>query len=327
MNLISRTAGAERLIGLYTQNNEGPLIIMMGGIHGNEPAGVKALHNVFRILLEKRPIMKGIMTGVIGNFKAFSAKKRFIDTDLNRQWTLENVQRIEAANEYDLTMAEDREQKALLNLFNRIKGRFHQRFKHQPIILVDFHTFSAKGKAYSIATQTGESRHYASLLNIPVILGLEKVLKGTTLHYFNDLRMTAFCIETGQHDAPRSIAITEAAIWKSLEVMGIMKKSDIPDFERHEALLEEQLTGLPHIVDFVYRHPVEPEDGFKMLPGYINFQSIKEGELLAYDKNGPVYAPSDGMILMPLYQTQGEDGFFIVEEAKKDVKLSEPVQL
>jgi succinylglutamate desuccinylase len=50
---------------------------------------------------------------------------------------------------------------------------------------------------------------------------------------------------------------------------------------------------------------------FKMFPGFQNFSPIRKGEPLATDRHGIVYAPNGGCILMPLYQGQGNDGFFI----------------
>ena len=57
-----------------------------------------------------------------------------------------------------------------------------------------------------------------------------------------------------------------------------------------------------------------PNDSFKMRPNYQNFQPIKKGETLATDKNGSIQSPEDCLILMPLYQPQGSDGFFLVKE-------------
>ncbi len=66
----------------------------------------------------------------------------------------------------------------------------------------------------------------------------------------------------------------------------------------------------------MYVHPVKPVDEFKMKETriYKNFDPVRKNELLAYDKNGEVKSPYTGMILMPLYQEQGEDGFFIIRE-------------
>jgi succinylglutamate desuccinylase len=53
-----------------------------------------------------------------------------------------------------------------------------------------------------------------------------------------------------------------------------------------------------------------------MQPGYKNFQPIKKGELLAQQNGKPIYSEWDAYIFMPLYQKQGNDGFFVVTEAQ-----------
>ena len=47
-----------------------------------------------------------------------------------------------------------------------------------------------------------------------------------------------------------------------------------------------------------------------MQPGYTNFQLIKKGELLAKSNGEQVFAKYSSRIFMPLYQSQGNDGFF-----------------
>ena len=51
-----------------------------------------------------------------------------------------------------------------------------------------------------------------------------------------------------------------------------------------------------------------------MKEGFKNFDRIEKGQLLATDRHGNILSPTDGLILMPLYQKQGENGFFIVRE-------------
>ncbi|MFT6360775.1 MAG: succinylglutamate desuccinylase, partial [Saprospiraceae bacterium] len=43
-----------------------------------------------------------------------------------------------------------------------------------------------------------------------------------------------------------------------------------------------------------------------------------KGEILATDKNGNVVAKQDSLILMPLYQKQGDDGFFLIKSLTPD---------
>ena len=40
---------------------------------------------------------------------------------------------------------------------------------------------------------------------------------------------------------------------------------------------------------------------------------MKAGEILAEDQHGAIRAKDDGLILMPLYQRKGTEGFFLVK--------------
>ncbi|HIF21882.1 MAG TPA: hypothetical protein EYQ27_08235 [Gemmatimonadetes bacterium] len=50
------------------------------------------------------------------------------------------------------------------------------------------------------------------------------------------------------------------------------------------------------------------------MPGFENFQTVREGQLIAEDQDGDVLVVEDSILLMPLYQEQGEDRFFLVRE-------------
>lgn len=52
-----------------------------------------------------------------------------------------------------------------------------------------------------------------------------------------------------------------------------------------------------------------------MLPGFINFQAVEKGMVLAIENGKEVIAPNSGNIFMPLYQNQSADGFFIIERS------------
>ena len=59
----------------------------------------------------------------------------------------------------------------------------------------------------------------------------------------------------------------------------------------------------------------------------VNFQQINKNQTIAEDSNGPVRSPMKGRIFMPLYQKQGSEGFFIIEEIRKFwLELSESIR-
>jgi len=51
-----------------------------------------------------------------------------------------------------------------------------------------------------------------------------------------------------------------------------------------------------------------------MSPGYANFHRVSAGQSVARDQHGDIVVEEGGRLLMPLYQKQGEDGFFLVRE-------------
>src|SRR5690606_5346604 len=81
-----KTHRYKREIGRYDQNKSGVTVIAIGGMHGNEPAGVTALEKVFEYLHEHQPRFNGRLVGFAGNLKALELGERFIDRDLNRMW-------------------------------------------------------------------------------------------------------------------------------------------------------------------------------------------------------------------------------------------------
>ena len=89
----------ERVIGRFGGDKTGPLLIVIGSMHGNEPAGVNAIEFMVKMLNEEpnaNPNFTyfGSFLGIRGNIKAAKLNKRFIKQDLNRLWTEENVNRI-----------------------------------------------------------------------------------------------------------------------------------------------------------------------------------------------------------------------------------------
>ena len=85
---------------------------------------------------------------------------------------------------------------------------------------------------------------------------------------------------------------------------------------QHDTLLIEYSSELPNLTDLIMVHSIKEGDDFVMIPGYKNFNTVEKGEVLAHDKNGPIKAQEDGLVLMPLYQKQGDDGFFLIKKVE-----------
>ncbi len=308
----------ERVIGRYTGEEKGPLLICFGGMHGNEPAGIHALELMFR-MLEVEPIInpefnfKGRIVGLRGNLQAIQEGRRFIKKDLNRHFTPENVKRVLNTPLEDL-VAEDRELKELIELIDQEMGSYQP----EKMVFLDLHTTTAFGGIFSIATDDPESIKIAIELHAPVITRMLKGIKGTTLHYFcNDnfeSETIAVTFESGQHNEQLSVNRAIAALTNCMRTMGCVRMEDVEN--RHDALLIEFSKDLPKVAELIMCHSVAPEDNFQMQPNYKNFQKVRKGEWLATDNKRAITAQEDGLILMPLYQKQGEDGFFLIKTLK-----------
>ncbi len=70
------------------------------------------------------------------------------------------------------------------------------------------------------------------------------------------------------------------------------------------------------VFDIAYRHGLENKDEFKMEPGFQNFQEIEKGQLLAVQNGEQIRSKWNARIFMPLYQAQGNDGFFVIKAVK-----------
>jgi succinylglutamate desuccinylase len=306
----------KRIIGRHEGIEKGPLLICFGAMHGNEPAGVEALRLMIK-MLEVEPItnpafqFNGRLVAIRGNLQAIKENKRFIEKDLNRQWTKQNVDYVKQYDYKDLG-SEEKELKAIIEVVeNEIKD-----YQPEKVVVLDLHTTTAFGGIFSIATDDNESLRIAIELHAPVILGMLDGISGTSLHYFNNENFepetVAVCFESGQHNENLSINRAIAAITNCLRTIGCVSAEHVENL--HDNLLKEYSSGLPKVSELILTHSIKEGDNFEMYPNYKNFQKVVKGEVIAKDKNGDIIAPEDGLILMPLYQKQGDDGFFLIKE-------------
>lgn len=298
----------DRVIISWGNSESGPLLCFFAGIHGNEPAGVLALERVQMQLHELDLPFHGKLIGLRGNLHALNQNQRYIDVDLNRLWSKEEIRRIFNLNESERN-TEEKELIELLALIDSIREA-----SYAPQIFVDLHTTSAKGGAFSVVASDSSHRALAECLPVPMIFGLAPALAHTTNRFFEDNSLIGIAFEAGQHDDPVSVDRHEAAVWTLLVSLGCMNAADVPEWEHKQALLKAAAGDLSLYQNVAYRHEISDDQEFSMMPGFLNFQDVFEGQPLGFDKHGEIFCPEDGRILMPLYQPQGHDGFFVIQD-------------
>jgi predicted deacylase len=307
----------ERVLGRYTTGREGPTVVIVAGLHGNEPAGTHALRRVFAQLEAQGLPLRGRLIGLTGNIGALRLDQRFVARDLNRGWTRERIVALldrDAARD----QAEDHEQRELLAIFREVFAA-----AREPVVFLDLHSTSAGGAPFCAMADTLRNRRIAFSLPVPVILGLEETIAGTMLSYLDGLGHVSVVFEGGQNRDPSTVDNDESAVWITLVAAGALRRDEVPGHDAHHARLAALTGDIPHVVEVCHRHGVTAADRYVMRPGYQNFTPIKVGEVLADDVRGEVRSGYDARILMPLYQKQGDDGYFVVRAvAKRWLSLS-----
>ena len=290
----------------------GPMLLCVGGLHGNEPAGVRALEEVVVEVESRRHLLAGDFVAVMGNLQALAAGRRFLSYDLNRAWTPARI----AAAQVRLRSAEgvnsapeDHELLRMLAILEQVSAR-----KRGPVHVLDLHSTSGGGGPFSTAANSLGHSRFVMAIPVPMIQQLNVHLEGTLTRYLDRLGYMTAVFESGQHEEPEAQVRAARAVWLAIRTTGLLADPDAPEARLGYNALELECRPLPRVLEMTYRHPVEVEDRYVTRPGCQSFQPVRAGEVIGDDRHGEVVAPKCGRLLMPLYQKLGEDGFFVVRD-------------
>lgn len=291
-----------RIIGQYDRHQKGSLLVITAGVHGNEPAGIYALESVFERLHKEAPMLEGKIMGLSGNRQGLQKGVRYIDEDLNRIWTPENL----ASQKTD--SSEKKEMFQLLPLLDQnLTTRYPRRY------FIDCHTTSSESEPYLSVQDQNENLSWAKQFPLHIVRGFSDLIQGGLDAYETRMGMTGFVCEAGQHQSKAAIESLEGMIWLALHQVCNLHFDDLEHFPEAVYKIEKKRASRK-IFEILYCHHITPEDHFKMKPGYRNFQKITKGECLASQNGKPLYSRWDAYLFMPLYQQQGNEGFFIIQE-------------
>jgi predicted deacylase len=308
---LDKTIEVNRIIKKIEGTTQGPTMVFFGGIHGNETAGVFALKTVLEQLQPKD--VKGTIYGISGNLQALEVHERYVDKDLNRLWTMDQISTLETQPHRH---KEINEQKALFEILKEILD------KHSgPLYFIDLHTTSSQTLPFITINDALINRKFSKLFPVPIVLGIEEYLQGPLLSYINELGYVSLGFESGQHDTKSAIENNIAFINLALEFAGIYTSTSKA---QHFKQLETTAKGIADIFEIIHLHRILNGDTFEMQYGYKSFEDIKRGEVLALYNQEELGSKYSGKIFMPLYQKQGKEGFFIIRRIRPlFLKLSE----
>ena len=310
---LNTSIRTNRFIGRI-ENNSGPTVIVFGGIHGNEPAGVFALKQILEEIDPEE--INGSLYAIAGNLSALQRQVRFIEKDLNRMWSEQNLNEISSKSQLN---HEEHEQ---YELFEIIKSLLE--LNRPPYYFIDLHTTSSETLPFITINDALINRKFAKHYPVPIVLGIEEHLSGPLLSYINGKGYVAVGFESGQHDKRAAISNAKAFIYLTLELTGSIKRAEHPILEKCYDQLKRYARSLDQFFEIIHLHRLHNGDQFSMFPDFKSFQNIKKGTALARANGQVIEAPHSARLFMPLYQNKGKEGFFIIRKIKPlFLKLSE----
>jgi succinylglutamate desuccinylase len=295
-----------RILGHIQGAKDGPTAVIFCGIHGNEMAGVEAMSQVIKKIGLLTQGIRGTLYAIRGNMAAQLKGQRFLDEDLNRLWTMERIEQIKAK----VVSARGIEEQELFELYQLISEIL--KAQSPPFYFIDLHTTSSKTLPFLTINDAMINRKFSSLFPTQVVLGIEEYLEGALLSYINQMGYVSLGFESGQHDDEASVENNISFIWLALCYAGIIGNPDEIFLEGHRRRLIEAANGVSNFYEITYRHQINKKEEFLMMPGFESFEKVSKGTVMAKQNGKAIRAVQDSVLFMPLYQKQGEDGFFLI---------------
>lgn len=304
---LGQTLEVSRIIGRIDGPKEGPCVVFFAGIHGNEPSGIFALREVFEGIQREGIATNGTVVAIAGNLWALERRKRYHQVDLNRIWTQERMRAIEK----DDSQPSNEDEREQLEIYQELERLFEE--QKGPFYFFDLHTTSGETIPFIPINDSLLNRKFARQFPIPLILGIEEHLQGPILSYLNELGYVSFGFEAGQHDELSSIDNHRIFIYLSLVFAEIVDQEQVA-FDDFLRSWNSVIGAHRSFYEIHSRYAVAEGEKFVMEAGFSNFQPISSGTRLAHSNGTEVHAEINGTMFMPLYQAQGNDGYFLIRK-------------
>ncbi|TVS08502.1 MAG: hypothetical protein EA423_01265 [Phycisphaerales bacterium] len=296
---------------------QGPTVICVGGVHGNEPAGIAAAAVVGQKLSDLAQ-WRGRFLAMVGHVAASNAADptlRCFERDLNRIVTREEIDTASRTAPAERSP----EQAELVELVQRLGAAAEQ--SGGDATLVDLHTVSSPSPAFAFVEDSIPARRLGLGLGLPLVLGFEEELRGLLVDYAtNELGILSLLVEAGTHDDPESVTVHEAAIWTILQHRGLVDDAQrAAGFDVAQRLRAAAGRQAAKTFDIRCRVPVgspplemaESSQAFKRVWKGITTVATRQHP----DRTETVRAPADGLLFMPNRQARRrpeDDAFFVI---------------
>jgi succinylglutamate desuccinylase len=272
----------------------GPTSVILAGVHGNEPHGIRAFDGFLPILRATGTDWSGRVLFGVGNPRALAQSQRKTDEDLNRLFRQDEELTRAQINSYEYERAQ-----VLKTQLDQADG------------LLDLHgTRNEVTEAHVICEPHSFDLAQRLREDVGIVLtGMDKVMPGGTDFYMNQTGKEALCLEAGYNENRRGAVIAEVSIYDFMVARGHFPS---------EATVREKRWLL---VDGVYQNRTAD---YSLARPYADFEEVGPDELIAIDGGDRVTANRDALIF---YCSQkritepGQEAFYLAHYiTPEDVK-------
>jgi len=268
---------------------DGPRLLLISGIHGNELAGVEAVISLLRQFCDGTlALKKGTLKMVIANEEAIKLNKRYVNENLNRLFLDDAPEPKDPSYEWKRAQ----ELKPLLR---------------EADYFLDLHSTSGPSEAYIFCEEPQIAKCKAlGLKNIVVgwgSLGCSSIA-GDTENYGLKHSSIGFTVECGRH----ADEITyKNALQISLNFLGA-----------HD-LIDHQIEPVNHQLYYLQSVYEKQDESFIYRKPLSNLESLAKGEIIGFSNGEEVKAPYDCAIVLPTDPAIVKIGEGLFLFAKKEV--------
>jgi len=265
----------------------GKTLCIVGGVHGNEVAGIEAIKAIRSEFRANASIARGCLKTIIANTLAVEEKARAIDLDLNRAFVDSN------STEYEAEYADD--------LAQELDG---------VDFVLDIHSTSSWSPVFAAGALT--RKHIAFCAS----LGVETFTTGWSAPRNHGMLIdeadrrgaVGLLVECGQHHDPSTIKKAIECCMRAMIFVGMIEEPTV-----HEAV--PTLLSVEKIVKAV-NAPIVMARGFR------NLERVPGGTVVCRYAGKPWIAYSDFSILIPAQDRVvpiGNDAFAVGRDISKPV--------
>lgn len=280
-------------VSVLRSEQPGPIVGLMGMLHGNEPAGI----GLWRLAKEIGKPARGELRLIVGHPDAMAASpggERYIRDDLNRLFLEEDS--LKGAG-VDFEGPDYRRMVELKTALADVD------------VLLDIHTTSQPSDPFVIGyTANPEARRLGRALPVTLVDGLHQFIKGSACQWVLDRGQAAVTVEVGAHLDP-------AAPARAYEVgKRILAELNMLPAEQSHPMADQPASGRRIVVG---HHVASVGPDFRYARHFENFDPLEPGEIVGEDAERVYRAPmiDNPVIFMPsaeatLRNETNTDAFF-----------------